>query len=134
MAKRVIAAVLGLLLAQPAWAEWVKLGTEKRSRDTYYWDPATVRKTANGRRAWVMMDFGKPQKSFTGIPYKSDQTLYEYNCAEEASRRLQIRVFAGQQGDGNVIDTVDKAGTWSVVGPGSIGEDILKTVCSVPLQ
>jgi hypothetical protein len=60
MANRVIVAVLGLLLAQPVWAQWV--GIVSVNDSSLYHDPSTVRKTLTGRTIWELTDYPVTQE------------------------------------------------------------------------
>jgi hypothetical protein len=124
---------MGLLLAKPVFAEWTEVGTTDDGESTFFIDRATVRKTANGRRAWTMRNHLKPTTE-AGITFESAKALNEFNCALDAIRTLQLIHFSGQRGLGSVVSTVNHTGSWSVVSPESIGEVALKTVCKVPLK
>jgi len=77
---------LGLLLAQPVWAEWVRVAGTKKY--TAYIDPLAVRKTANGRRAWLMDSFEQPHTNKVNNVYQSLKRLHEYDCTGEQTENL----------------------------------------------
>jgi hypothetical protein len=73
--------ILLMLVSQPVWAGWVELGSAGKgdAEFTHYWDPNTVRKTPNGRRAWVMNSYEQPRSSGA---YQSEKMLWELTCPE----------------------------------------------------
>jgi len=125
-----------MLLAQPVWAEWVETGTggEGAGALVIYVDPATVRKTPDGRRAWTMYSFDKPQPNPLGGTYHSAKTLWEVDCADERRRMLQFTWHSGQMAAGQVVASGDSPTKWSFVSPGSIAEVELQAICKVRLK
>ena len=127
--------ILLMLVSQPAWAEWVIVGSAPGGSDafTHYIDPATLRKTPNGRRVWTLNDYEQPQTDRSGS-YRSTLLVNEFDCAGERSRFLQGSAFSGQMGAGSVVGFDNSPGQWSIVAPGSIGDITLKAVCRMPLK
>jgi hypothetical protein len=142
MANRVIVAVLGMLLAQPAWAQWVEvdtdwveLGTGDRGKITFYIDQTTIRKSDSGRQAWTMHSFEQPPTGFfLTLMYQSVKQLDEFDCAGERSKNMQSLGYSGPMGTGQVVWSNDDADRWTVVSPGSHRESLLRAACSVPLK
>jgi hypothetical protein len=129
--------ILLMLVSQPAWAEWVRIGSWDGGKDggkaTFYIDPATVRKTANGRRAWSMRSHEQPfAVGFTS--HQSAKTLDEFDCAGERYRKLQSSWYSGPMGTGQSVWSSDEPDRWTVVIPESIAEIQLQAACSVPLK
>ena len=128
--------ILLMLVSQPAWAGWVELATSGSGTDkaiTHYWDPETVRKTPNGRRAWIMTDYDQPQVKSFGT-FQSTKMVNEIDCAGERVRNLQVAAFSGPIGTGEVVASDNSLGEWVFAGPGSIGEFQLQAICRVPLR
>jgi hypothetical protein len=128
---RLIWVLLGLLIAPQAWAAWAAVG--ERDASTVYLDPATVRKSTYGRRAWLMSDFKQPQTVSTDT-FRSMKHLFEFDCAGERLRILQVSVHSGQLGQGKVVYASNSPQEWSVVSPESNAEIQLKAACSAPLK
>ena len=132
---RLIGILLGLLLAQPVWAEWVRIGTVGSGTSasmTTYWDPATVRKTADGRRIWTITSFEKPQTQSFGT-FLSRKDLIEYDCVGERVRSLAGSAHSGQMGSGEYIFGVDTPSEWSFVSPETVDAARLKATCRLAL-
>jgi hypothetical protein len=131
---RTVLILLGLLLSQPAWAEWVKLSEEKATMDGVdyinYWDPATLRKTPNGRRAWTMANFDSAPKSSTA---RSLRTLTEYDCTAERLRILQQTAYSGEMLTGETVQSINNPNPWSYVAPGTVGAMELSVFCKARL-
>jgi hypothetical protein len=127
--------ILLMMVSQPAWAEWVMLGDAPGGSDlfTYYWDPATVRKTPNGQRMWVM--FSYEQQHFRSFgAYQSSKLLWEFDCGGERSRILQRTWHSGTMGAGSSINPAEDPSRWAVVSPGAVDEHALKAICRTPLK
>ena len=135
---RLVLILLGMLLAQPVWAEWLRLGetssdTGREKAFAYYFDPATVRKTPNGRRAWAMWSYVQIQDGSFG-KYQTSKILYEFDCADERSRILQLTFTSGPMGTGESVFSEAEPGHWLIPTPRSINEGALKAVCKVRLK
>jgi hypothetical protein len=125
--------ILLMLVSQPAWADWVELGSTDDA--TNYIDPETVRKTPNGRRVWVMASLDQPKTVSFGT-YQSGKFVVEFDCRDERSRILQTSWYSGPMGSGTPIHS-DRAGIhgpWEFAVPGSGGKTMLKAVCRMPLR
>jgi hypothetical protein len=124
-----------MLVSQPVWAEWVELYgiTGATDTHTHHLDPASVRKTENGRRAWVMDSYQQPQTNSLGT-FQSTKILREVDCSGGRSRYLQGHAYSGQMGEGSLVHSVTTSGAWSFVVPESGGETSLKAICKLPLK
>jgi hypothetical protein len=127
--------LLSLLLAQPAWAEWVKVTDATLNGNDYivFWDPTTLRKTPNGRRAWSMSSFESAIKSSDGLSYKSTRTLREYDCAGERVRGLQQTLYSGAMLTGETLLEISNPSSWSFTAPNTVAAFELALYCKAPL-
>lgn len=131
MMKSFVLLLVGI--SPPAWAAWVFVASSQGA--SQYVDPETIRKTQNGRRAWNLMDYANLQRDSEGESYRSEMVLSEFDCAGESFRSLQISYHSGRMGLGGVVwSGSSSTPKWRVVAPGSIGEVLLKSVCSVRLD
>ena len=131
MASRVIAAVLGMLLAQPAWAEWVDLGRIEPFGLRAYVDPATLRKTVNGRRVWYLST--NPSAPSDDIINSSTKFLLEIDCIRERMRINQHSTNSGYMGNGPTLSNDVSVGAWFVPQPNDHMERALKFTCAMRL-
>ena len=127
--------LLGMVVSQPVWAEWVELGRVEAGAGSFttHLDPTTVRKTAEGRRVWAMDNHDQSQTESFGS-FQSTKDLLEIDCAGERMKALQGMYYSGPKGSGKVVSQYDNPGKWQVVSPGSLGEARLKAVCSMPFK
>ena len=125
--------ILLMLVSQPAWAEWVKLMESEGGRTIRYIDPATLRKTADGRRVWVMWTHDSP-KTHEGTTHRSNRELIEIDCSGERERLLQVEFFSGLVLGGSSVAKWNGTSKWAVPAPNTWNDDRLKFVCRMPLR
>ena len=121
---RLVLTTLLMLAATPAWAEWVKY--DENERGIFYFDPATIRKDGNLRKAWESIDHKNPGESGE----RSARLLIEYDCKKERYRRLSGFLFSGPMVSGDILVSSSAPGAWDYPPPGTPAETILKLVCS----
>jgi hypothetical protein len=127
---RLVLILLGLVLSQPVWAEWTKIGSP--AQVTFYVDFGTVKKTATGRRAWILHDRKTPFQTPNGDAF-SMAFLNEYDCADERHRTLQFTAYSEAMGRGKSLGGSSDVREWSVPVPQSVAAYLLKAVCFSPL-
>jgi hypothetical protein len=127
---KLVLILLGMLLAQPVWAEWEKWRTVETA--TYFWNPARVRKTDEGRRVWTMTSYQKGMAT-----HGSEMILYEFDCDGERERILAWFKYSGPNGTGTRYDIADfgpEVTRWKVIPPAATIEPLLNAVCKLPLE
>ena len=122
---------LGLLLAQPVWAEWTELGAPDGL--THYMDHETVRKTESGRRAWFLYNFKAARELQPKKTFLSSTVLMEFDCSGERYRGLQWTAYSGNMGQGNVVSAGSDVSGWEVVTPNTIAVKQALAACAVSL-
>ena len=127
--------ILLMLVSQPAWAEWVPLPPMPGSSTKYFWDPASLRKTGDGRRAWVMwtMESLVPAGPYTRA-WQSGRDMIEFDCDGERERLLSRERFSGVMAKGVSVERIQPNQLWSYPSPGTFHDVRLKAVCKVPLK
>jgi len=128
---RLVLILLGMLLTQPVLAEWVEVARDSVG-GTYYIDPATIRKTDNGRRVWEMATYEEPRQ-VEGRSHLSANGVREYDCTGERARQLSITLFPERMLRGSPFDLTRDPGNWRFPAPSSVGGATLKAVCNAPL-
>lgn len=124
------AALLLLLFATGmAQAEWKRVGAAVDR--AVYINPSSIRKTADGYKAWFLEDYLKRQYSGSGA-LLSSKALFEYDCDGEQSRLLSTADYSEPMGAGEPVGTDLGSGRWHPVVPDSIGEAKMKAVCPKP--
>jgi hypothetical protein len=125
-----------LLVAAPAWAEWVKVGTVNKSvlyvfsnETVYYIDPSTITREGSIRRVWEIHDLDDkgPQGE------RSVLASVEYDCAETRMRTLNATGRSMRMARGEIIPLRGIFSDWVILRPGKDDEvylKILNTVCA----
>jgi len=115
---------LVMLIASPAWAEWVEV-TRGSNENVFYIDPATIRKEGNRRKVWGITDLKKA--GFSGE--LSRKYRKEFDCKEERVRILNISAYSKSMGAGDVLVIDNGIGEWQEIAPETVDETLLKRVC-----
>lgn len=113
-----------LLVTGPAWAEWVKIDSGDL-RD-FYIDPQTIRIDGNLRRVWIIQNLKERDKSGA----LSRRAREEYDCKQERYRVLSFSSQSESMAGGTALFELEEPLKWRDIPPGSIGEAMLKIVCT----
>jgi hypothetical protein len=120
--------LLGMLLAQTVWAvEWTSITTSENL--IAYIDFGSIKKTAKGRRAWVLYDFKSAQKFGKGMAL-SAVLLNDYDCPGGRFKPIQGAAYSGHMREGNDVLSGPREGDWEVPFPDSITAHLLEAACS----
>lgn len=129
-------ALLLLMAALPARAEWVKVASNERgffsalSRGaSYYIDPSTIVREGNIRRVWEIQDLG--DKGPRGE--RSILAQMEYDCADRRMRTLKATGKSLRMAGGEIIRLSGYSDEWMPLRPGQDHDVFLKildTVCA----
>jgi len=110
----------------PAYAGWVKVSDE--AEKTVYVDPTTIRRNSNLVKMWQFYDY-KTVQTVGGVRFLTAKEQWEFDCAEERSRVLELKGFSGNMGSGTVVYTTSQVGKWVPVMPGTVGQTVWKLAC-----
>jgi hypothetical protein len=113
-----------MMLAGSAWAEWVMY--DQTDTNTFYYDPATIRKDGHIRRVWKIQDLRK--RSQTG--FMSARTREEFDCKQERMRYLGLSEHSEPMAGGKTLNTWGEDKDWREVPPGTSLETIFNIVCA----
>ena len=114
-----------MMLAGSAWAEWVM--HSKTDTNTFYYDPATIRKDGHIRRVWELNDLRKRHKDGE----MSRRSRAEFDCKQERMRYLGMSLHTEPMAGGEVMSFADVAEKdWREVPPNTPIETILNIVCA----
>ena len=108
-------ALLLLLLAKPAWADWHFVG--RTAEFAMYADPSSIQRQGALVKVWVMGDFKDTQSARFPPPllwtnYLSVKELKEFDCNNGLHRTVRTAIFAGRQAKGDPIYTFDTGATF----------------------
>src|SRR5258706_16177264 len=110
-----------VLAAQPACAEWLKMGEVPDA--VLYIDPASIHEDGAFSTVLTLDDL----KVAGPGGELSMKFLREFNCKKKRVRVVDASAFSGPMGTGRVLGS-EGGGRWSGVLPGTTGEDILRVV------
>lgn len=91
---RVISALLLVLAAAPAWAQWAKV--DDADNAIHYIDTATISKDGQMRKVWVTQHL--KEKVINDETWR--RALIEYDCVGARFRILSIAKYSGAMPDG----------------------------------
>lgn len=127
------------VVSNSAMAEWVELTST--DKETYYVNPATIRKKGSIVEMWSVMDVkqSKLTKLLQGINKilsvgdaktpMSTVTQKGFDCKEGQIRVLKYSTYSDNLGGGDPIVINSEIGKWEAVVPGSIDESLLEYAC-----
>ena len=121
---RVVFAMLLILAAIPARAEWVEIGESVSL--TLYMDPATLGKEGNHRKAWVLYDFRRRAASGE----LSARIFREFDCDRRRVRTLSVDYFPDSMAGGAVLSKSDTPDEWSDVAAKTVNSIELEYACA----
>jgi hypothetical protein len=113
-----------MLLTGSAWAEWVRYA--ENDENSFYFDPATLRKDGNMRRIWELTNF-KQRDKYGSI---SSRSRCEYDCKHERYRVLTVSEHSEPMAGGSVTRHQYDGGPWADIPPNTVSEVLFKIVCS----
>jgi hypothetical protein len=114
-------------LSRSVLAGWVEIS--RNEAVTVYAEPATIRKTGNRAKIWVLYDYQSVQSSSGSKPYRSSRRQSEYDCKEGQSRILSLTGHSANMAEGNTVFSLSKPETWEPVPSSSLGELMWKIAC-----
>jgi hypothetical protein len=109
--KRLCGAILLALISGTAAADWVQWAADPKTKITYYYDPASVKKTGNLARMSILFDFPKPVEE-RGKLYSSLVEQGEYDCKATRLRVIQSTWHTGRMGRGKGLASLKKPEPW----------------------
>jgi len=126
--KRIVLALMLVMLSGNAVAEWVRIGENNRS--VAYVETA-IRRSGDIAVMWVLFDYKSIQESpRSGKRYLSEKAQREIDCRSERERVLFFTWHAEQMGNGAVVYNGRKATDWEPTSsPGSYANGFWKFAC-----
>jgi hypothetical protein len=129
MKRKLAGTTLFFVLGSAAFAQvWAPL-FRFADGETAAVDVESIRKTAEGREAWMRRSLPKPEQDGT----VQLMALHSYKCDERTEALMSVSRY---RADGSVIRSVDfnrYEREYTASPPGSAGARLLAFVCSFPL-
>jgi len=127
--KRLLLAVILLISAAAAHAEWKQIGVQVQGAKAYI-DDSTIEKAGDMSKVLVMLDFKKPEIHNAQKPYSSISYLWEFNCAQSKRRPLAINRYSGNKASGTVVQSTPENPEWQFVYPHTIYSAAQEIACA----
>lgn len=124
--KKLLVTLMLALVSTNVLAEWTLVGTDEES--TVSIDMARTRKADNVVRMWILKDF-KTVQEFEGDKFLSQESLEDFDCKGERTRKTHLIWFSKNMGNGKVVLMGDTPATWFPVPPQSGIESLWKMAC-----
>ena len=99
--RRVLLALVSVLLAGGAQAEWVSLGRTDSFR--VYIDQKPIQKNGDFVQIWQIMDFTSAQWVDAQTVVGSIKNLIEYDCSQPRFRTLFVEAYSEQMSEGRMV-------------------------------
>lgn len=110
-------------------AAWERVGTSDDGMVVYA-DRATIRKSGDVVKMWVLLDYTTTQKDDSGKPYLSAKVLHDYDCKDERARTVYYSLHAGQMAAGaRLYSEVRRDSAWQPSSRAVIGDTLWRFAC-----
>jgi hypothetical protein len=96
--------------------------------DTYA-DPQDLRIVDNGFAVKTISNLKGNQGHSAGRAVGSLELNYEVRCFERQQKLTRAISFAGQMGQGNILDTAQPPGNWEAIEKGSVIDVLHNAIC-----
>jgi hypothetical protein len=116
--------VLLLTFTSPARGEWVEY-VKFRNGDTFYYDPASIKRDGHLRRVWAIENLEQREK-YGALSYR---LRWEFDCKKERVRYLSFATFSERMARGTVLASRNSEDAWGDIAPGSAAAIMRKALC-----
>jgi hypothetical protein len=119
-----------LLHGRPTWAEWIALDKryQPQGKQTFYYDPQTIRQEGNWVTIWQLTDIHWMGESPTPR-FLSATTHKQFDCLQWRVRVLQVVEFSRNMGAGKSRSGYIENGNWQRIEPKSADQGLAGIVC-----
>ena len=126
--RPLLLALLALLFAGSAAAEWIQLGRTENFR--IYLEQKQILRNGDLVQIWQLMDFTAAQWADPQTVVWSIKTLAEYDCKEPRFRTLVSEAYSEQMGIGKLVAKEQPAeAQWERIEAGGPPEKIRQVAC-----
>ena len=115
------------IASSSSMAEWVHVAKDKKETFAAYADPATIRKTDNIVRMWVLIDYKTVQMN-ASKSYMSKLGVRKYDCKAKQSMAPIKTLHSKNMGVGKYVGIIGSR-SWLPIPPGTITELFWKLAC-----
>ena len=111
-----------------AQARWTEVATTDTSK--VYIDLLAIQRDGYTVRAWELWNLNSPEV-VGGKSYGSWTAYNEYDCMFKKSKILEMKVYSGEMGSGQLVMNPTPSGQWDHAIRPSIGMDIINRLCKM---
>ncbi len=128
--KKLLLTLMLSIVSSNAMAEWVYVTETKKEEEKAdgfiaYADPASIRKTGNRVKMWVMYDYYRVRK----LGIISARHKEEFDCEKKQMRQLFLSAHSVHMTDGETVFIRNVRDDWELVPPDSVGGAVLAFAC-----
>ena len=116
--------VFTLMFSSPSYSKWTKVSENVRG-NTFYVDYERIRKHGGYTYWWTLLDFLKPSQGWLSL-----QNYHQGDCNLIRWKLLSSIHYEQPMGGGTGEPISFQNPEWFYPAPNSMGETILKSVCS----
>lgn len=109
--------LIGVMAFFQVSADW--LPVQRTDAVTLYLDEGTIAKVGGRvRRAWILFDYGQPERVYRKI-YQSSKEFLELDCETSRYQILKFILYPESMGQGGVLDISGAKGVWHALDEGN---------------
>ena len=110
---------------------WIEFGQLSNS-DVYVREKA-IERVGDYLKIWVLYNYHSARTSPNEEAYRSAITLFQFDCQDKKSQKLNSYGHEEAMGKGRQIDLLEKNPPWVELPPNSIGMHLIGAYCPSPL-
>jgi hypothetical protein len=124
---RSLIATMTILVSSSAFAqsEWIQYAVNSDG-DNFYARAGSIHTVGGMKRVWTLVDLKRSAPDGD----RSTIAVEEFDCRARRNRIIHATGYSGQMGAGVINGSEAGPAPWSYLAPGTIGERLLKLVCS----
>lgn len=122
-----------MLTCSIAYAGWEFAGQAANGKFDIFVDKSTIRKSGALVKMWTMSEYSSNQTNSNELSFKSDKTLFGFNCVNETTVIISLVQFSSSMGDGAVVYSGSRKESeldWRPIVPQGVDELLWKIACS----
>ena len=127
--KKILLALAFAFISTEALAQWTLIGeTPDKGGYTIYADLASIQKTSNRVKMWILLDYKIEQRTL-GATYLSEKIRREFDCEEEQMRTLAFSYFSWNMEKRDLVRSYNQPQKWEKIQDQSMDEKEWRIAC-----
>lgn len=124
-------ASIQVVSAQSNNSAWKAFGSLSHSE--VFIRESAIERIGDYLKIWVLYNYHSARTSPNEELYQSATTLFQFDCEDKKSQKLNSYGHEAVNGKGRQIDLLEKNPLWVELPPNSIGMHLIETYCPSPL-